>query len=207
MKQPTPFNTYDPMTIELYQKVKEYVDEKQIPNEIFIDEEVVHSAHKATLTMILKYINLTSTNLCLTSTIFEVPASPSATSMSSLGMPPIPTTQENNQQLQRSVTPPPTIENNKEFKSYCKNLMMIDSVVFTRSSIHKDSLLKKHLKYFDHATIYLSNIKLLLPYKNGMITADGRSVACYVKALPATNTQNTILNFSKVLDLVDVQYA
>jgi len=91
--------------------------------------------------MILKYINLTSTDLSLRSPIVEVPTSPSATSMSSLGMPPVPTTQENHRERNRSVTPPPTVENNREFKSYCNSLMMFDSTVFTRSSVRQIFLL------------------------------------------------------------------
>ena len=82
--------------------------------------------------MILKYINLTSTNVSLASPIVEVPVGPSATSVLSLGIAPVPSTQEHS-----PTTPPPTIENNKEFKLYCKNLMMIDSIVFTRSSVKK----------------------------------------------------------------------
>jgi hypothetical protein len=40
-----------------------------------------------------------------------------------------------------------------------------------------------------------------------MITADGKTtIPCYVKVLPSTQTHNTILSFSNVLDLIGVQY-
>ena len=40
-----------------------------------------------------------------------------------------------------------------------------------------------------------------------MVIPDGRFISCYVKSLPERNTHNTILEFSKVLDKIDVQYA
>jgi hypothetical protein len=40
-----------------------------------------------------------------------------------------------------------------------------------------------------------------------MIAADGKTkIPCYVKALPSTQTHNTILSFSNILDLIDAQY-
>ncbi len=141
------------MTIDVYKNVKDFITEKNLPNTLFIDgiikffseyrkkfyffllEETVQSAHKATTIMILKYLNLTSINMSLNSAIRDVPAGPPATSMASFGMQYIPSTQEASNQHQRPVTPPPTIENNKEFKAYCKIMLMIDSVLFTRSSV------------------------------------------------------------------------
>ncbi|UJR24356.1 hypothetical protein I4U23_005733 [Adineta vaga] len=207
LNQSASFNSYDRMTIDLYKNVKQFVDGKNIPDTLLINEETIQSSHKATLIMILKYMNLTSINIALSSPIEEVPVGPLATSMAAFGMQPIPSTQEvADQQQQRPNTPPLTIYNNKEFRTYCKNLMMIDSILFTRSSTHKESQLKKNLKYFDQAVVYLHDVKLLNIYKDGMISADGKPFACYMKVLPKNNTQKTVLDFSKVLDSLDVQY-
>jgi hypothetical protein len=104
---------------------------------VVFSEITVKSAHKATLTMILKYMNLTSTDLILSSPIVELPVGPTATSTLSLGIPPIPSTQVFDQQQSKKNSPPlPTIETNKEYKEYCKNIMAFESVLFTRSSVN-----------------------------------------------------------------------
>jgi hypothetical protein len=47
---------------------------------------------------------------------------------------------------------------------------------------------------------------LISKHETGLISSDGRFVPCFVKLLPNTNTQRTVLNFSKLLDQFDVQY-
>ena len=87
--------------------------------------------------MILKYMNLTSTNLTLSSPILELPVGPTATSVLSLGISPIPSIQVFDQQQSKENSSLPTIETNKEYKEYCKNIMIFESVLFTRSSVNK----------------------------------------------------------------------
>jgi hypothetical protein len=86
----------------------------------------------------MKYINLTSINLKMSSAITEIPAAPPATSTLSLGISSIPSTPALDQQNSGENSSPPTttIENNPEYKEYCKNLMKFDSVLFTRSSVN-----------------------------------------------------------------------